>query len=155
MLRRQRIVMSRHRFYAPRFSVRYGGEYSLMTVIKFTLFWGLSPSLPLVRHFLYSYLPLTRQNVSYAQNYRRLIANNGKQFTIVFTYRYSRFCVSALRKQDVKIEISLSLASCLWSSVISWGETQKFFPFTQLFAIITSPGRPLRLLATELHPYGN
>ena len=39
-------------------------------------------------------MPLIRQNVSHAQKYRRLIANNQKQFTIVFPYR--RFLAFAL-----------------------------------------------------------
>ena len=39
------------------------------------------------RCFHYFYLPLIRQNVSHAQKYCRLIANNQKQFMIVFPYR--------------------------------------------------------------------
>ena len=36
---------------------------------------------------LIQYLPLICQNISHAKKYRPLIANNQKQFTIVFPYR--------------------------------------------------------------------
>ena len=58
--------------------------------IRFTLFWGVS-SLPQLYSdaifITYTCLALIHQSVSRAQKYRRLIANNQKQFKILFPYR--------------------------------------------------------------------
>ena len=62
-----------------------------MISIRFTLFEECPHC-----HNHYLCLPLIRQNVSHAQKYHLLIANNQKQFTILFAYMYRCFLAFAL-----------------------------------------------------------
>lgn len=158
MLRRHRIVKRRHWFYVPRFSFRYRG-YSLMTFIKFTLLWRVSPSLPQT----YSFAIFITHTCPWLVNtcrMHKIIADwsqtfaKHEQFTIVFTYRYTthlRFCSSQTRRKDRNFSISCFLF------VIIGGWLGRNRKVVSIFATVCDHniGRPLRLLATELRPYGN
>ena len=87
---------------------------------------------------IFIYLPLIRQNVLRAQKYCRLIANNLKQFTIVFPYRFLAFALLLVANNT--IEQFLFLASCLRSSAIIGDERERCFHLCKLFVIKLSEG---------------